>query len=47
MDGRLAVLFFVIGLTDMKTNDCETGCLARTPAQEALSLSLGSTIEGY
>ena len=44
MDGRLAVLFFVIGLIDMKTNDCETGCLARTPAQEAISLSLGSTI---
>jgi|UPI0002DD0182 lipid A 3-O-deacylase len=44
MDGRLAVLFFVVGLTDMKTNDCDTGCLARTPAQEALSLSFGNVI---
>lgn len=44
MDGRLAVLFFVVGLADMKTNDCETGCLARTPAQEAISLSFGDVI---
>ena len=44
MDGRLAILFFVVGLTDMKTNDCETGCLARTPAQEALSLSFGESL---
>lgn len=44
MDGRLAVLFFVVGLTDMKTNDCDTGCLARTPAQEAISLSFGNVI---
>lgn len=44
MDGRLAVLFFVVGLTDMKTNDCETGCLARTPAQQAISLSYGDVI---
>ena len=44
MDGRLAVLFFVVGLTDMKTNDCETGCLAGTPAQQALSLSFGDVI---
>lgn len=44
MDGRLALLFFVIGLTDMKTNDCDTGCLARTPAQEAISLSFGDVI---
>lgn len=44
MDGRLAVLFFVVGLTDMKTNACETGCLARTSAQEAISLSFGNVI---
>jgi lipid A 3-O-deacylase len=44
MDGRLAVLFFVVGLTDMKTNDCETGCLARTAAQDAISLSFGNVI---
>jgi lipid A 3-O-deacylase len=44
MDGRLAVLFFVVGLTDMKTNDCETGCLAQTSAQGALSLSFGDVI---
>ncbi|MEP5152730.1 acyloxyacyl hydrolase [Planktotalea sp.] len=44
MDGRLALLFFAIGLTDMKTNDCETGCLARTPAQEAITLSFGNVI---
>ena len=44
MDGRLAVLFFVVGLTDMKTNDCDTGCLARTAAQDAISLSFGNVI---
>jgi len=44
MDGRLAVLFFAVGLFDMKTNDCETGCLARTPAQQAISLSYGDVI---
>lgn len=41
MDGRLAVLFFVVGLWDMKENDCPTGCLKQTPAQEAISLSFG------
>ena len=44
MDGRLAVLFFVVGLSDMTINDCDTGCLARTPAQEAISLSFGDVI---
>jgi len=44
MDGRLALLFFAVGLFDMKTNDCETGCLARTPAQQAISLSFGDVI---
>lgn len=44
MDGRLAVLFFIIGLTDMGLNDCKTGCLARTPAQSALALSYGDVI---
>ena len=44
MDGRLAVLFLVVGLTDMQTNDCETGCLARSPAQQAISLSFGDVI---
>jgi lipid A 3-O-deacylase len=44
MDGRLAVLFFVVGLADMKANDCDTGCLARTPAQDAISLSFGNVI---
>lgn len=44
MDGRLAVLFFAVGLFDMKANDCDTGCLAHTPAQEALSLSFGNVI---
>lgn len=44
MDGRLALLFLAVGFTDMTTNDCETGCLARTPAQKALSLSFGDVI---
>lgn len=44
MDGRLALLFFAVGLTDMKTNDCETGCLAQTPAQAAITLSYGDVI---
>jgi len=44
MDGRLALLFLAVGLTDMASNDCDTGCLARTPAQEAISLSFGDVI---
>lgn len=44
MDGRLAVLFFVVGLFDMKTNDCPTGCLAQTPAQKAIAMSYGDVI---
>jgi len=44
MDGRLAVLFFAVGLFDMNANDCETGCLARTQAQDAISLSFGNVI---
>lgn len=44
MDGSLAILFFVLGFTDMKLNHCDTGCLARTPAQEALSLSFGDSL---
>ncbi|WP_085310539.1 acyloxyacyl hydrolase [Planktotalea arctica] len=44
MDGRLAVLFFVVGLTDMQINDCKMGCLARSPAQQAISLSFGDVI---
>lgn len=42
MDGRLALLFFVVGLTDMKTDDCKVGaCLAQNPAQRAIALSYG------
>ena len=44
MDGRLAVLFLVVGLTDMGLDDCKTGCLARSPEQAALSLSFGDVI---
>jgi lipid A 3-O-deacylase len=45
MDGRLAVLFFVVGLTDMTMNDCKTGgCLERSPEQSAVALSFGDVI---
>lgn len=44
MDGSLAVLFFLVGLTDMGLNDCKTGCLARSPAQNAITLAYGDVI---
>jgi lipid A 3-O-deacylase len=45
MDGRLAVLFFVVGLTDMTMNDCKRGgCLERSPEQSAVALSFGDVI---
>ena len=44
MDGRLAVLFFLVGLTDMTFNDCDTGCLARGSAQSAIALSYGNVM---
>ncbi|WP_415400802.1 acyloxyacyl hydrolase [Tateyamaria sp. SN3-11] len=44
MDGQLAALFFMISLSDMTRNHCETGCLARSTAQEAISFSYGDVI---
>lgn len=44
MDGRLALIFLAVGLTDMTANDCATGCLARMPVQQAVSLSFGNVI---
>lgn len=45
MDGTLALLFLVAGLTDMGFNDCRNdGCLARSDAQKNISLSYGDVI---
>jgi hypothetical protein len=38
MDGTLAVLFFIYGLTDMTVNYCPTGCLAYADAPARVSL---------
>jgi len=37
MDGTLAAIFLITGLTDMALNDCPTGCMNQTSAQERLS----------
>ena len=44
MDGAYALLFLVAGLTDMKINYCNDGCLARRDAQAHASLSYGDVI---
>ncbi len=44
MDGTLAALFLVVGLADMGFNHCSDGCLARSDAQAAFSLSAGEVI---
>lgn len=45
MDGTLAVLFLVAGLTDMGLNHCgDGGCVARSDAQARLGLSYGNVI---
>jgi hypothetical protein len=36
MDGTLAAIFFIVGLTDMGLNTCPTGCLAPAPATARL-----------
>jgi hypothetical protein len=41
MNGTFAILFALVGLTDMKINYCDTGCLARAPEQERMSLAVG------
>ena len=42
MDGALAVLFLVAGLTDMGINHCGTGCLAQSQADKRIALSYGN-----
>lgn len=41
MDGTFAVLFLLAGLTDMKLNHCQTGCLAQEQAPARFALSGG------
>ncbi|WP_321829184.1 acyloxyacyl hydrolase [Thalassovita sp.] len=43
MNGTFAILFAIVGLTDMKMNFCDTGCLARTPEQERFTIAVGKT----
>ena len=38
MDGTLAVIWLITSLTDMRFNECPTGCLAERPAASRLSL---------
>ena len=44
MDGTLAVIFLVVGLTDMGLNECPTGCLAERPDTARLSAQLGQVL---
>lgn len=41
MNGTFAVLFAIVGLTDMKMNYCDEGCLVRSPEQARLSVGGG------
>ena len=41
MDGTLATLFLLAGLTDMTMNHCDTGCLALADENKRLSISAG------
>ena len=41
MDGTLATLFLVAGLTDMTMNFCDDGCLATSPLDARIALSAG------
>lgn len=42
MNGAFAILFAVVGLTDMKMNYCDTGCLARTPETPRFTAAAGA-----
>ena len=42
MDGVFAALTFLLGLWDMSTNYCETGCLAKSEIQGYSAISTGS-----
>ncbi len=44
MDGTLAVLFLIAGLTDMGFNHCGNGCLARADADQRFALSGGQVL---
>lgn len=43
MEGWLAGVFAIFGFTDMYLNDCQTSCLAYSPAQERLHFQIGAT----
>ena len=44
MNGILAVLFVILGPTQMWTSYCDTGCLAQSPADRGWTLSVNRTI---
>ncbi len=44
MDGTLAVIFIVAGLSDMVVNDCPTGCLAQSAAEARLGIQAADVI---
>ena len=44
MDGTLAVIFIIAGLSDMVVNDCPTGCLAQSAADARLSIQAADVI---
>jgi hypothetical protein len=44
MDGTLAVIFLVAGLSDMVVNDCPTGCLQQTNTTARFSVQASDVI---
>jgi len=44
MDGTLAFIFVVAGLSDMAFNDCATGCLQQKPADARLGIQAADVI---
>ncbi len=44
MDGTIAVIFFIVSLTDMGINECPDGCLTRQDAPERFSIQGGDVI---
>jgi len=43
MKGFIASIFWIAGVYDMYTNDCDTGCLARDDAPARLTFQVGAT----
>lgn len=44
MDATIAIIFAVIGLTDMAFNDCPTSCIAQADADQRFWIQAGATV---